>query len=190
MESALAKPIKEPVNAVVAETPTKRKEKNKSVGGGRTCYMCGGAYPHQGTVPSEVCRLKGVRDTLPQVNTLIGFHDQVAGRLQNRQVQNDRMSQKRRALSCVPPLLLNERMDQNFPAQEGPSSESLMLPHDETEPSGGVSHGSVAGAEDSVTRKFIDDPSPTDIVKRRGGDRYTLRPRLSAPVRLQDYVCH
>ncbi|KAJ1180132.1 hypothetical protein NDU88_005356 [Pleurodeles waltl] len=59
--------------------------------------------------------------------------------------------------------------DQSCPAQEGLSSESLMLPHEETVPSGGVSPGSIAGAAESVTRQFIDDPSPTITVRRRGG---------------------
>ncbi|KAJ1207450.1 hypothetical protein NDU88_002841 [Pleurodeles waltl] len=129
MESALAKPIKaEPVNAVVAATPTKRKKESKSVDGGCTCYMCRGAYPHQ--------------------------------------------------VSFVPALLQNDGLDHGVPVQEGPSSESLMLPQHLQEPSGTLFQSDGTGAAERVAHKSIADPFPTDIVMKRGGDRYNLRPRL------------
>ncbi|KAJ1202204.1 hypothetical protein NDU88_006005 [Pleurodeles waltl] len=53
MESTLTKSVKvEPVNAVMAGTTVKRKDKSKGVSGNRTCYMCERGYPHRGKCPS------------------------------------------------------------------------------------------------------------------------------------------
>ncbi|KAJ1179954.1 hypothetical protein NDU88_005182 [Pleurodeles waltl] len=54
MESALQKPMKtEPVNVISAGMPAKKKARPKPLGHSCTCYMCGGAYPHQGKCPAQ-----------------------------------------------------------------------------------------------------------------------------------------
>ncbi|KAJ1140966.1 hypothetical protein NDU88_007303 [Pleurodeles waltl] len=53
MESAFAQSIKaEPVNAITAGATGKKREKTKSTSMNRSCYMCGGSYPHQGKCPA------------------------------------------------------------------------------------------------------------------------------------------
>ncbi|KAJ1119162.1 hypothetical protein NDU88_007348 [Pleurodeles waltl] len=59
MEAALQKPVKaEPVNAVATAHAERRKSKQTTNTMKRTCYTCGGSYPHQGQ-----CLAQGKRCT-------------------------------------------------------------------------------------------------------------------------------
>ncbi|KAJ1145124.1 hypothetical protein NDU88_011416 [Pleurodeles waltl] len=54
MEVALQKHVKtEPVNAVTTAPLDKKKARPGSSNNIRTCYTCGGPYPHQDTCPAH-----------------------------------------------------------------------------------------------------------------------------------------
>ncbi|KAJ1140189.1 hypothetical protein NDU88_006547 [Pleurodeles waltl] len=54
METALQRQIKtEPVNTVTNAAAENKKTRQKPTASTKTCYMCGGSYPHQGPCPAQ-----------------------------------------------------------------------------------------------------------------------------------------
>ncbi|KAJ1123136.1 hypothetical protein NDU88_001609 [Pleurodeles waltl] len=172
--------------------------------------------PHvtTGVAPSEVCMLRRVRDTLPQVTEAPRIYDRVAVRLRHHQVQNERVSHRRQACprnlrvgdmvlvknrcpgetmspsaATMHPLMDDEDSDQMLPPAESTVLESRWSTKDlSVSPKTPLMPECAAGDNDVLPSSSNHD-TMTGIQERDGGARYDLRPQPAAPVRLQDYVC-
>ncbi|KAJ1213310.1 hypothetical protein NDU88_000948 [Pleurodeles waltl] len=165
--------------------------------------------PHvtTGVAPSEVYMFHCVRNTLPQVTEASRIYDRVAGRLRHCQVQNERVSHRRRArvrnlrvgdMELVknrcpgvtrPPPLEEEDSEQMLTPAESAGLESRWSPKEVSVSPETQSIPECGAGDDGVVPHFSNPGTMTAIRQREGGARYDLRPRPAAPVRLQDYVC-